>query len=150
MRLIFASNAATFILAILAHCGAANADATQVPRIHPKVFQMVRCWLSDTEEPLVTEMNLDAVARDRNQFDFEKVKQEGEWTSCPGDDNRGFIRYRTVKSASSHFTVEFQDNGGGSLTTSATIDFSIETREMKRDGKPFTAHVLRVEGIVGK
>src|SRR5437899_1473964 len=32
-------------------------------KIHPKVFNMIHCWISDSESPVVTEMNLDAVAR---------------------------------------------------------------------------------------
>ena len=35
--------------------------STPPPRIHPQVFSMVENWLSDTEGPVVTEINLDAM-----------------------------------------------------------------------------------------
>lgn len=54
-------------------------------QIHPRVFALVTCWPSDTDEPVVTEVNLDAVTRNRNQFDTTLVKTPGEWTECPGE-----------------------------------------------------------------
>jgi hypothetical protein len=51
-----------------------------LPAIHPKVFTLVECWLSDTAWPLVTEINLDAVRENRNQFDSDGVTTNGEWT----------------------------------------------------------------------
>jgi hypothetical protein len=32
-------------------------------KIHPKVFSMINCWISDSESPVVTEINLDAVEK---------------------------------------------------------------------------------------
>jgi hypothetical protein len=117
-------------------------------QIHPKVFQMIGCLISDNDEPVATEINLDAIRKDQNQFDPTEIKQVDGWTQCP--DNRGFLRYRIVKSAGNRFTVEYQENGGGSLTTSSLIEFSIEVRPFNRDSKQASAHVLRVEGISSK
>jgi hypothetical protein len=59
-------------------------------------------------------------------------------------DSNGFMRYRVLESKGSHYKVEFQENGGGTLTMASTIEFSIEKRSIKRDGKPVTLQVLRV------
>ena len=37
-------------------------------KIHPKVFSMIDCWVSDSESPVVPEINLDAVERNGNEF----------------------------------------------------------------------------------
>src|SRR5947207_62613 len=37
------------------------AAQTSALKIHPKVFSMINCWISDSESPVVTEINLDAV-----------------------------------------------------------------------------------------
>ena len=36
---------------------------TSALKIHPKVFSMIDCWISDSESPVVTEINLDAVEK---------------------------------------------------------------------------------------
>jgi hypothetical protein len=48
-------------------------------KIHPKVFSMINCWISDSESPVVTEINLDAVEKNRNEFNDDGLKQDGEW-----------------------------------------------------------------------
>jgi hypothetical protein len=37
-------------------------------KIHPKVFNMIDCWISDSETPVVTEINLNAVEKNVNKF----------------------------------------------------------------------------------
>ena len=113
-------------------------------RIHPKVFNMIDCWISDSESPVVSEINLDAVELDRNEFNYDDVKPNGEWARCPVPNTNGFMRYRVVEARSNHYKIEYQENGGGTLTTASTIEFSIEKREIRRDGKPATLLVLRV------
>ncbi len=115
-----------------------------LPKIHPLVFSMVQGWLSDGESPIVTEINLDAVGASKNQFDPEAVKQEDEWTRCPTSDGKGFLRYRMLEAKAPHYKVEYQENGGGSLTISAHIEYTIDKREIRRDGKPVVIHVLHV------
>lgn len=114
-------------------------------RIHPKVFNMIDCWISDSENPVVSEINLNAVELNRNQFDYDKVKPDGEWVRCPVPESKdGFMRYRVLESKGNHYKIEYQENGGGSLTTSSIVEFDIQKRNIQRDGKPATIRVLRV------
>jgi hypothetical protein len=114
-------------------------------RIHPKVFNMIDCWISDSESPVVSEINLNAVELNQNQFDYDKMKPDGEWVRCPVPESKdGFMRYRVLESKGNHYKVEYQENGGGTLTTSSIIEFDIQKRNIQRDGKPATIRVLRV------
>src|SRR5215813_3275837 len=119
-------------------------------KIHPKVFNMVECWISDLESPVVTEINLDAVERNGNQFNEDGLKQEGEWLTYVAPDTGGFMRYRMVESKGKHHKIEYQENGGGTLTTAAIIEFDIEKRSIHREGSPLTIHVLRVSSYTQK
>ena len=116
----------TFLL--VAICMPASVDASEadaspvVGRIHPKLFEMVTSWDSDTDQPVVTEINLDAVVKNRNQFDFSKIRKNGEWIECAGDDGRGFRRFKTIKSDKQRLLIEFQRNAGGTLRKMAEID----------------------------
>jgi hypothetical protein len=114
-------------------------------RIHPKVFNMIDSWISDSESPVVSEINLNAVELNRNQFDYDQLKPDGEWMRCPTPDSKdGFMRFRVLESKGTHYKIEYQENGGGSLTTSSIIEFDIQKRNIQRDGKPATIRVLRV------
>lgn len=113
-------------------------------KIHPKVFSMINCWISDSESPVVTEINLDAVEKNGNEFNENGLKQDGEWLQSPVPDSNGFMRYRVLESKGNHYKVEFQENGGGTLTTASTIEFDIEKRNIERDSKPVTIRALRV------
>jgi len=122
----------------------AAAAQTSVLKIHPKVFSMINCWISDSESPVVTEINLDAVEKNGNEFNEDGLKQDGGWLQFPAPDTGGFMRYRVLESKGSHYKVEYQENGGGTLTTASIIGFSIEKRNVQRSGKPVTIRVLRV------
>jgi hypothetical protein len=129
----------------------AAATQTSALKIHPKVFSMIECWVSDSESPVVTEINLDAVEKNRNQFNSDDVKSDGEWLRCPvPKSNGGFMRYRVLESKGDHYKVEYQENGGGTLTTASIIEFEIENREICREGKPATLRVLRVSSSAHK
>lgn len=120
-------------------------------KIHPKVFNMIECWVSDSTSPVVTEINLDAVEKNGNQFDDGEVKPDGEWTRAPvPNSNGGFMRYRVLESKGNHYKIEYQENGGGTLTTASIIECEIERREIRRDGKPVTIRVLRVSAYTQK
>src|SRR6476469_1791855 len=98
-------------------------------KIHPKVFNMIDCWISDSESPVITEINLDAVEKNGNQFNTDEVKPDGEWTRCPTPESKeGFMRYRVLESKGRHYKVEYQENGGGTLTTASIIEFDIQKR----------------------
>src|SRR4030095_6676668 len=116
---------------------------TSALKIHPKVFSMINCWISDSESPVVTEINLDAAAKNGNEFNQDGLKQDGEWLQCPAPDTSEFMRYRVLEPKGNHYKVEFQENGGGTLTTASIIEFGIEKRNIQRDGQPVTLQVLR-------
>lgn len=120
------------------------AAQTSALKIHPKVFSMISCWISDSESPVVTEINLDAVEKNGNEFNQDGLKQDSEWRQCPVPDTNGFMRYRVLESKGNHYKVEYQENGGGTLTTASTIEFDIQKRDIRRDGKPVTIRVLRM------
>jgi hypothetical protein len=120
------------------------AASTASLKIHPKVFDLIDCWISDSESPVVTEINLDAVEKDGNEFNDDGLKQEGEWTRAPAQEANGFMRYRLLESKGNRYKVEYQENGGGTLTTASIIEFTIEKREIRRDNKPVIIRVLRV------
>jgi hypothetical protein len=119
-------------------------------KVHPQVFSMIQGWNSDTESPVATEISLDAVEKNRNQFSNDEIKQEDGWTICREADAKGFKRYRMIEKKVNHYKVEYQENGGGTLTTSSTIEFSVATREIEKNGKPTTIRVLRVEACTTK
>lgn len=121
-----------------------------LPQIHPRVFSLVTCWPSDVEEPVVTEINLDAVRRNRNQFDMSLVKIRDGWTECPGTNGQGFDRYRVIRSDNEHFTIEFQSDDGGTFTSVSIIEFVIEPRQLHQNGKLVSRQILRVESIAAR
>jgi len=105
---------------------------------------MIDCWLSDSESPVVTEINLDAAEMNKNEFNQDDVKPDDEWMRCPVPNTNGFMRYRVLDLKGNRYKVEFQENGGGTLTTSSTIEFEIDRRTIQRDGEPASIRVLRV------
>ena len=119
-------------------------EQASAPKIHPKVFRMISSWISDPESPVATEINLDAIEKNGNQFNKDEVQQDGEWLRCPVPDTDGFMRYHVLESKGNHYKVEYEENGGGTLKTASIIEFSIEKRNIRRDGKPLAMSVLRV------
>jgi len=133
-----------------ANAGVMSAADASLLKIHPKVFNLIDCWISDSESPVVTEINLDAVERNANQFNEDGLKRDGDWLSYALPDSGGFMRYRVVESKDKHYKIEYQENGGGTLTTSVTVEFDIEQRNIRRDGKPIAIRVLRVTSYNAK
>ena len=125
-------------------------EAPPVLKIHPKIFTYIEGWLSDGESPIATEINLDAAEISSNQFNTQDIKQEDGWIRCPGRDGMGFLRYRVLESKGHHYKIAYQENSGGTLTTEAIIEFNIEKRDLKIDGKPQTIRVLRVLSFANK
>jgi hypothetical protein len=125
---------------------ATNAPAmeTSALKIHPKVFNMIDCWVSDSESPVATEINLNAVEKNGNQFNEDGLKQDGDWLIYSLPDTGGFMRYRVLEAKGNHYKIEYQENGGGTLTTASTIEVDIDKRHIRRNGSPITIRVLRV------
>jgi len=130
----------------------ANAPAAEAAalKIHPKVFNMIDCWISDSESPVATEINLNAVEKNGNQFNEDGLKQDGDWLIYSSPDTGGFMRYRVLESKGNHYKIEYQENGGGTLTTASTIEFDIDKRNIRRNGSPMTIRVLRVSSYTQK
>lgn len=118
--------------------------------VHPAALQMIVGWISDTEAPVVTELNLEAVDKNRNQFDPERVTVDGEWRRCPNGDGAGFVRYRVREQQGSESTLEYQENGGGTLTTTVRIRVLVEQRSIRRNGQEGQIRFLRVIGYESK
>jgi hypothetical protein len=125
---------------------ASNAAATETSelKIHPKVFNMIDCWVSDSESPVATEINLNAVEKNGNQFNQDGLKQDGDWLVYSSSDTGGFMRYRVLEAKGNRYKVEYQENGGGTLTTASTIEFEIDKRSIRRNGSPMAVRALRV------
>ncbi len=119
-------------------------------KTHPQVFGMIQSWVSDPESPVTTEINLDAVESNRNQFSRDEIKLEDGWTVFRETGEAGFKRYRVIEAKGDHFKVEYQDNGGGTLTTSSVIGFTLLKREIRKDGKPVEVRVLQVDSFDSK
>lgn len=119
-------------------------------KIHPKVFNIIDSWASDPESPVATEINLNAVEKNGNQFNEDGLKQDGEWLVYPVPDTGGFMRYRVLEAKGNHYKIEYQENGGGTLTTASTIEFDIEKRRIRQNGSPLTVRVLRVSSYSQK
>lgn len=113
-------------------------------KIHPKVFNMIDCWVSDSESPVATEINLNAVEKNGNQFNEDGLKQDGDWLVYSVPDTGGFMRYRVLEAKGNHYKIEYQENGGGTLTTASTIEFEIEKRHIRHNGSPIAIRALRV------
>jgi hypothetical protein len=113
-------------------------------KFHPKVFRLIDCWMSDSEGPVVTEINLDAIDGNGNQFYEANVTQNDKWTEYRGDEGDGYYGHRVSKKKGNHYVAECYENGGGTLTTFCTIGFSLEKREIQRDGERAVIRVLRV------
>ena len=128
----------------------APATVTSALKIHPKVFNMIDCWISDSESPVATEINLNAVEKNGSQFNEDKLKQDGDWLIYSSPDTGGFMRYRVLESKGNHYKIEYQENGGGTLTTASTIEFDIDKRNIRRNGSPMTIRVLRVSSYTQK
>lgn len=134
----------------LAGASARDKEAASPPlKVHPKIFSLVVGWLYDSASPVVTEINLDVVEVSTNQFSKDGWREEDGWWRCPGPDG-GFWRYRVIESRGQRYTVEFQENGGGTFTLATIIECAIEKREIREDGKAAIVRMLRVYSVKTK
>ncbi len=134
---------------LLAGTGIYSAEDAKLDlkQLHPKMFEMVLCHPSDTQQPVVTELNLDAIRRNRNQFDFDAIRSHGDWWESPGENGQGFHRIRLRGSAENVHRIEYQVNAGGTLTTNALIECLIESKSIQIDGKPTSIRILKIVAI---
>ena len=136
--------------AFLAINSSKKSEELHIPTlIHPLVFKLILCWDSDTISPVATEINLEAVYRNNDQFDYSRVTKEKdldgvEWIAYTPSDQRGYARYRIVEQTNQMTRVIFNENGGGSYTSQAKITYQIAKRSVQIEGKKTDISVLRV------
>jgi hypothetical protein len=105
---------------------------------------MMGCWISDTAYPVVTEINLDAVDENRNQFNHEIVNQDEEgWVHYPNPEG-GFLQYKILSQEQGKFRILFYSNGGGTLTTAVEIKCMVSAREILVNGVMKRVRILRL------
>lgn len=142
MKSILILTLSVFLASILV-----TAEPSPALKIHPRVFEMIESWLSDCVSPVVTEINLDAVAADQNQFNDEEVKAIDGWRQWNNPADHGFVRYQILSAKGNRYRIEFQQNGGGSLTMKAVAEVAVEKRNLTVNGKENTIRVLRVYSL---
>jgi len=138
------SNAVALLLGLTLGCAHRPVELGDV---HPGVFAMAPCWLSDAASPVVTEVNLDAAATNRNQFG--EVTRDGAWVRVETDDGRGFMGYYVLESRPPRYRILYEENGGGTLTTSNVLEIEVCTRVLEIDGVETAVRVMRILSISG-
>jgi len=139
------SNAVVAVFLVLALGCAHRSVEADLGDVHPGVFALVPCWLSDTASPVATEVNLDAAATNRNQFG--QIKREGAWVRVDAEDGRSYMRYRVLESRPPRYRIVYQENGGGTLTTSDVIEVEVDTRVVEVEGVATEVRVMRILSI---
>ena len=132
-------------LIVFLSCTIPSFGQNSLPMMPPNVFEMVECWLSDTEKPVATEINLDAVLKNHNQFN-NQIIQEESWISINPNDG-GFMRYKILQQSGNRYTILFQNNGGGTLTTCTKISFILTHRSIDVEDQPKNVRVIQIESI---
>lgn len=146
----FLSITTTFVSTMAATCislhplWGADQKTEDPVKFHPQVFSMILGWNSDYETPVATEMNLDAIEKNQNQFPQEEIKEDNGWIVFREGKAAEFKRYRLIEHKVDHYRVEYQENSGGTFTSSSVLEFDLSTREIKIDGKTKTIRVLRM------
>lgn len=110
--------------------------------IHPLAFYDVLCWLSDTEEPYVTEFSISAVKTNRNKFPYDEVEIHGNIYKHSSEKNKMSIWYTKTENKGT-IEVTLYVNGGGSLTTKHIITGKILSRTISNK----TIEVFKVIGF---
>jgi hypothetical protein len=126
------------LLITLAACGL---PAEEKP-IHPLVFEQVAGWISDTESPVTLQISLDAMRKNRNQFDYDGVSvRDGtvRWT-----DGTSSCGYRAVGLGGGVIRYEVWSNDGGTLTERHVIDATTTVRKVIIRGATKEIDVLEV------
>jgi hypothetical protein len=124
-------------------------EASPTLTIHPKIFSYIEGWGTDEGKPLAMEINLDAVQRSANQFNPDEIRKEDEWIKA-GRDGEGIWGYRVLESKGHHYTVAYAGGRSWLGASDMTIEFEIDKRTMKVDGKLRTVRVLRVLSFSGR
>ncbi len=110
--------------------------------IHPKAFENIESWISDTESPLYLSFNVDAVRKNRNQFDYSQVTVTGNLVNFTREN--GYLAYKIVSNTDHTLQIIFYNNGGGTLTTATDMTFAKVTKSILVHGQSQTIKLLEL------
>jgi uncharacterized protein YecT (DUF1311 family) len=116
--------------------------------IHPEVFKMIQCWISDGYNPVLTELNLSALYNE-SLFDYDNLKFDGEWISYR-ERYMSFLKYKFIdqdKENNKYKVLYTNSFIGGTLTEVYKIEYEINSREIIIDDKPEKIDTLKVLSI---
>ncbi len=113
------------------HSLTADPGETKVLPIHPKAFALVVSWISDTVSPVVTGISLDAVRKNRNQFDYSGVTVDGSFVRYQSAEEGGYLSYQiTPLDDEGQFLIVFFSSDGGSFTERYFMTIQISHRKI--------------------
>ena len=118
--------------------------------VHPAVFEMALGWISDTVSPVVTEVNLDAIYTNRNQFDYDLVKvseSQGPKIVHYQRSEGGYLSYKVNAEKNGVTSITLYDSGGGSGVGVTEITYEIKKRSVRINGVSREIEVLRILGV---
>ncbi len=131
-----------FILIFILSVGQNSYGADLDEVVHPKAFENIEAWISDTESPLFVSFNVDAVRKNRNQFDYSHVTVAGDVVTFT--EKNGYLAYRIVSNTEDALHIIFYNNGGGTLTTATDMTFAKVSKAMLVHGKSQTIKLLEL------
>ena len=136
------------LLGAVCVCGCFNNQTVSDDAIfHPKMFTLMQNWISDTESPVVTEINLDAINKNRNEYDFKAIKHNDEWYRYDDNKKHTYYRYKIISKNGDTYKILFQDGGTGSFVSTSEIKFEIIYRSIIVDREKKNIRILRVAAI---
>ncbi len=128
-------------------CYSLSYSSEELPIIHPEAFELVTSWISDTAQPVATEINLDAIKENRNQYDYDKIETKNDLITFKKPDREGWVGYELVNSENNIYKIIFYSNGGGRFTSKDTITFKLIRRPVTVNNVSRTPLILRVLSI---
>ena len=115
--------------------------------IHPRVFSQVPCWLSDNGIPEVTEINLTAVKKNVNKYNYSEIQESDGWVKWISDESNYSYAYKVVEKMNKLYKIKYVENFGGSSSFIYEIGYSLEDREITIEGKKDIIQVIRIQSI---
>ena len=119
--------------------------------IHPLALENALCWMSDTENPVFPQISLTAIARNRNQYDYDAIEYDGKWVRSvekgEEDGEEIYLSYYTEEGPDGTLTIHFWANYGGSFSVYTGITGRVGTKTLLMDGSETTIDIFDITGI---